>query len=115
MNAVIIVVRGNLKPIALRHHIFKLGNTLGICGFLNYRNGMNELLIHAEGETSAMVEFTNQIAKLSNEYMLSCSMESITLKDFADFKISDLDISSLRKSELSSNRPSLVVINNLIP
>lgn len=92
MDAVIIAIKGNLKPIALRHHVFKMGNTLGIRGYLNYRNGMNELLIHAEGETNAMVEFTNQINQLTNEHKLACSMQSIILEDFTDFKISLLEV-----------------------
>ena len=93
MNAVIISIKGDLKPIALRHHLFEMGNTLGIRGFLNYRNGMNELLIHAEAETKIMVDFTNQINKLATEHKLACSMESIILEDFTDFKISHIDAS----------------------
>lgn len=92
MDAIIISIKGDLKPIALRHHVFEMGNTLGIRGFLNYRNGMNELLIHAGGETNDMAEFTNQINQLANEYKLECSMESIILEDFTDFKISYLDV-----------------------
>ena len=92
MDAIIISIKGDLKPIALRHHVFEMGNTLGIRGFLNYRNGMNELLIHAEGKIKVMVEFTNQINQLANKHKLACSMESIILEDFTDFKISHLDV-----------------------
>ena len=91
MNAIIFAIKGDLKPMALRHHVFNMGNTLGIRGFLNYKNGMDELHIHAEGEPNAMAEFTNQINQLTNEHKLSCSMESIILEDFTDFKISRLD------------------------
>lgn len=101
MNANIISVKGNLKSTALRHHVFEIGNTLGICGFLNYRNGMYELLIHAEGENNRMVEFTNQINRLVNEYKLECSIEPVAFEDFGDFKISHLDVNLHRNLELT--------------
>ncbi len=113
MNANIISVKGNLKPTALRHHVFEIGNTLGICGFLNYRNGMHELLIHAEGENNQMVEFTNQINRLINEHKLECSTEPVAYEDFIDFKISYLDVSLHRNLEFAIK--NLNTDNNNIP
>ncbi len=104
MDAIIISVKGDLKPIALRHHVFEKGNTLGICGFLNYRKDMFELLIHAEGENDAMIEFTIHINKLVKAHRLVISTESATFENFTGFKISHLDVSLNHKFEDSYKR-----------
>ena len=111
MDAIIISVKGDLKPIGLRHHIYRMGNTLGICGFLNYRNGMTELLIHAEGENHILVEFKHQINQLANEHMLGCSMESAMSKDFTDFKISHMEVSLNHNFEDSNKITNTDIIN----
>lgn len=110
MDALIISIKGDLKPTALRHHVFKIGNALGVCGFLNYRDGMHELLIHAEGESNKMNDFTNQINQLTNEYKLAYAIKPVTFESFTHFKISHLDV-SLNNNILINNNNN----NSLIP
>lgn len=87
MNAIILSIQGNLKPVALRHHVFKLGNLLDICGFLNYRQGMSELYIHAEGEEEMLAEFTNQVNQLTAKHDLKCFTETAAFEDCRNFII----------------------------
>ncbi len=110
-DAIVISVKGDLKPVALRHHVFEMGNTLGICGFLNYRNGMYELLIHAEGENNRLTEFTNRIHQLVNEHKLICSTEAVAFEDFTDFKISYLDVNLHRNLALTIKSLNPDIIN----
>lgn len=87
MNAFTFSIQGNLKPTALRHHVFVMAYKLGIRGFLNYRNGMLELFIHAEGEEEIMLEFIYQVDQLVKKHNLICFKEAVALEDFPDFKI----------------------------
>ena len=90
MNTFTFIIQGSLKPTAMRHHVFELGKFLGIHGFLNYRKGMLELFIHAEGEEETMVEFTNHVNQLVKNHKLKCVTESATFEDCRDFKILSL-------------------------
>ena len=90
MNAFTLSIRGNLKPTALRHHVLELGNTLGICGFVNYRKDMLELYIHAEGNEEIILEFIFQINHLIKKHNLVCYTEEVKFEDYRDFKIQPL-------------------------
>lgn len=103
MDAIIISIKGNLKPIALRHHLYELGKTLGIRGFLNYRQGMFELYIHAEAEKEIMVEFRNLVKQIVKKHKLVCIIEAATLKKLIGFKISHIDVSLNHNFEDSHN------------
>lgn len=105
MNAFTLFIQGKLKPLALRHHIFKMGNALGIRGYLNYRNDMSELYIHAEGEEEIMLDFTNQVNQLVREHKLMYTIVSVTSKGYVDFKISNLEDSLNHNFEDSDNIP----------
>lgn len=112
MDAFIISVQGELRPIALRHHVFDMGNTLDIRGFLNYRMDMYELLIHAEGENNLITEFTTQIKQLAKEYRLICSIKPAIPGGFPDFKIAPIDIKSdhIFKDNTKSSNPDMMKI-----
>lgn len=97
MNAFTFSIQGNLKPTALRHHVFVMAHKLGIRGFLNYRNGMLELFIHAEGEEEIMLEFIYQVDQLVKKHKLIYSKETVAFEDCPDFKILPL------KSEANNN------------
>ena len=103
MNAFTLLIQGKLKPLALRHHVFKMGNAIGIRGYLNYRNDMSELYIHAEGEEEIMLDFTNQVNQLVRKHKLMCTIVSVTSKGYVDFKISNLDDSLNHNFEDSDN------------
>lgn len=87
MNAFTFSIQGCLKPIALRHHVFALGNTLGIRGFLNYRRDMFELYIHAEGDEGIMLEFILQVNQFIKKHRLVCFTEEAPFEDYQNFKI----------------------------
>jgi hypothetical protein len=103
MDAIIISIKGDLKPIALRHHVFDLGNILGIRGFLNYRLGMYELFIHAEGENNIISEFSSQIKQLAKKHRLVCSIETAIPDNFIGFKITPLDTNTGHNFEEFNN------------
>ncbi|MDY0101777.1 MAG: hypothetical protein RBS07_02505 [Lentimicrobium sp.] len=104
MDVILISVKGDLKPTALRHQIFEMGNMLGIRGFLNYRMDMYELLIHAEGENNVIMEFTSQIKQLAKVYRLMCSIESAIPGSFPDFKIAPINTNSDEISKDNNKR-----------
>lgn len=105
MNAIDLSIQGTLKPTALRHHVLKLGNLLGICGFLNYRIGMAELYIHAEGEEEIVTEFILQVKQLSKQHKLVCYTKPSEFNGCQDFKISPLSSDTSNHSINSNDIP----------
>lgn len=102
MKALIFSIHGNLKPLALRHHVLELGNTFGIYGFLNYREGLSELYIHAEGEEEKILKFTSQVEQLIKQHNLLHYIEPGEYEEFKEFKIlpfpNDTDENSLHSN-----------------
>ena len=112
MNTFTFTIQGSLKPTAIRHHVFELGKFLGIHGFLNYRKGMIELIIHAEGEEETMVEFTNHVNQLVEKHNLICLTESATFKNCQNFQILPIWDEANSKSIHSNDNSNAVPTHN---
>ena len=112
MNAFDLSIQGSLKPVALRHHVFELGKQLGISGFLNYRKGMFELYIHAEGEEEIIVKFINQVKQLSKKHKLVCFTEPAKFEDCRNFKILPLKNETGNYSMLINDHSNSILSQN---